>query len=337
MRVKAFWRALMLVMLSGCAGTAQVSAQGTPSTPAAQVQPYQPRAELNSLDGVITADGSSTVFPITDEAAIRFKDLAGDVRISVEFSGTSSGFEKFCKGEIDIQDASRPIEHNEIDACAANGIQYYEFEVGYDGITIAVNPKNDFVTCLTVDQLKRLWQPDDNADTWRDLDPNWPDREIELYGPGPASGTFDYFTAAIVGEEDVSRTDYFPSENDLDLVLGVADRENGLGYFGFAYYEQNQDQLKSVAVDASAGCVSPSPQTIADGSYKPLSRPLFVYVKAESLQRPEVQEFVRFYIATAQQIATEVGYVAAPSAIYVEGQTKAEGAIAGTIPPDGPE
>jgi phosphate transport system substrate-binding protein len=335
MHARAQWRVLFAMLFLPVWGVLGADAQE--STPAAPViLPYEPRVDLSSLEGKIVVDGSSTVYPITDEAAIQFMDFAGDVEIEVAFSGTGGGFTLFCNGETDVQNASRPIEADEMAACAASGIGYYVFEVAYDGISIVVNPENDFVTCLTVAQLKLLWQPDGHANTWQDLDPTWPDREIELYGPGPRSGTFDYFTAAVVGAENASRTDYYPSENDLDLVLGVADHPDGLGYFGFAYYEENHDDLKLVAVDNGDGCIQPSPVTIADGTYAPLSRPLYVYVKVESLARPEIQEFVRFYLANAQQIAVEVGYVAAPAAIYVEDQAKIEGAIAGMTPPDGP-
>ncbi len=330
----ARWRVLFAMFFLPVGSMLGVGAQE--STPAPVILPYEPRLDLSTLGGTITADGSSTVYPITDEAAIQFMDFAGGVEIAVDFSGTGGGFTLFCNGETDVQNASRPIEADEMAACAVAGIGYYVFEVAYDGISVVVNPENDFASCLTIAQLKALWQPDDHADTWQDLDPAWPDDTIELYGPGPRSGTFDYFTAAVVGAENASRTDYYPSENDLDLVLGVADHRDGLGYFGFAYYEENQDDLKLLAVDGGNGCVQPSPATIADGTYQPLSRPLYVYVKVESFARPEVQEFVRFYLANAQQIAVDVGYVAAPATVYVEDQTKIEGALAGTTPPDGP-
>lgn len=304
------------------------------ATPAAS--PDVAQRDLATLEGTITADGSSTVLPITDEVALLFQELAGDVQVEVDFSGTGGGFLTFCNGETDIQNASRPIEADEEAACAANGIGYYAFPVAFDGITIVVNKTNDFVTCLTVDQLRMLWQPEGPAMTWQDLDPAWPNRTIELYGPGPLSGTFDYFTAVIVGEEGSSRTDYFPSENDLDLVEGVEDRRDSLGYFGYAYYQDEGEELKAVAVDAGRGCVTPSPTTIADGSYRPLSRPLYVYVKAESLERAEVQEFLRFYLASAGEIATDVGYVPLPAEDYAAQQAKLEQAIGGTLPPDAP-
>ena len=313
-------------------------AQDATPTPQAQptVAPYVPPPDLGNIGGTITIDGSSTVFPITDEVRLRFQELAGDVEVEAEFRGTGGGFGRFCDAEIDIVDASRPIEADEVAACAANNVRFYGFEVAYDGITVVVNPANDFVSCLTLAQLQQLWRPDDPAGTWQELDPAWPDREIELFGPGVASGTFDYFTAAIVGEEGVSRDDYYASEDDDELVTAVADEENALGYFGFAYYANNQDRLRPVAVDAGQGCVLPSPETIAAGSYVPLSRPLYVYVRVESLARSIVLEFLRFYLASAREVVPVVGYVPLPDADYAAQQAKLEGAAVGNVPPDGP-
>ena len=194
---------------------------------------------------------------------------------------------------------------------AAGGVRYYAFALAYDGVTIVVHPSNGFVECLTVDQLRLLWQPDDPATTWRDLDPAWPDDDIELYGPGESSGTFDFFTATIVGESGLSRLDYFPSEDDNVLVAAVADDEDGLGYFGYAYYqdEAHRDDLKAVAIDAGQGCVLPTPETIASGAYQPLSRPLFLYVRAESLASSIVLELMRFTLASARDVVPLVGYV----------------------------
>jgi phosphate transport system substrate-binding protein len=199
-----------------------------------------------------------------------------------------------------------------------------------------VNPANDFVECLTVEQLNQLWAPDSTVDSWNDLNPEWPDEQISLYGPGPDSGTFDYFTAEINGEEGASRSDYNPSEDDNVLVEGVAGDENALGYFGFAYYVTNQDRLKLVAVDSGAGCVLPSKDTVRDGTYAPLSRPLYVYVKADSLTRPEVQEFMRYYLANAVVLVDDVGYVDSPLETYTSDQEKLEAAIGGSAEPDGP-
>jgi phosphate transport system substrate-binding protein len=298
--------------------------------------PYTPGTDLGSLSGSIEADGSSTVGPITQAVAEEFAAQASGVQVNVGISGTGGGFERFCNGETDVQDASRPIKDDEAANCAASGVDYYEFEVAYDGITIVVNPENDFIECLTVQQLNQLWAPGASGVTWQDLNPDWPADEVVLYGPGTASGTFDYFTEQINGEQGASTENYNPSEDDNVLVEGVAGDANALGYFGFAYYVANQDRLKLVAVDNGSGCVAPSKDTIRDGTYAPLSRPLFVYVKAESLTRPEVQEFMRFYLANAIQLVDDVGYVDSPTDVYVSDQLKLEAAIAGTAEPDGP-
>src|SRR4051812_18866555 len=221
------------------------------ATPVAS--PYVPQTDLSQLSGRIIADGSSTVWPIMVAVEEQFSELATNVVAEVEFSGTTRGFRRFCAGDSDLQDASRPITPDEETTCATNGVKYDVFPLGFDGITITVNPQNTWVPCLTVDQLRALWQPDSTIHTWKDLDPSWPDATIEFYAPGLDSGTFDYFTEAINDEVDAGRTDYIPSENDLDLVEGVASQKDALGYFGFAYYEQNADRLRSVAVDAGKG------------------------------------------------------------------------------------
>lgn len=306
------------------------------ATPPAAIAPYLPGTDPAGLSGGVVADGSSTVWPITDEVAVRFRDVAEDVQVEVEVSGTGGGFRRFCAGDSDLQNASRPIADDEIAECSENGVAYHAFEIAYDGVTVVVDSDNDFVNCLTVEQLRRLWTPDDPATTWRELDPAWPDREIELYGPGPDSGTFDYFTAEVVGEAGATRTDYSPSENDFVLVEGVANDDDALGYFGFAYYAETRDRLKAVAVDGGGGCVVPSWETIADGTYRPLSRPLYLYVNRSSLARPAVREFVRFYLASAKEAAVTVGYVATQDGTYAANQAEIEGAVADTVPPDGP-
>lgn len=322
---------LLIIVSIGVFGVAGGVRATQEASPAAS-----PAAGLEALSGIIVIDGSSTVYPIMDEAAIRFMDQAEDVRMSVAFSGTGDGFRKFCDGDLDIQDASRPIDAEEMARCASNGIAYYVFEIAYDGITVVVNPENDFVDCLTVEQLERLWRAEDNADTWADLDPAWPDEEIDLYGPGPASGTFDYFTEVILGADGASRTDYFPSEDDGRLVLGVAEDEHGLAYFGFGNYLVSQDELRAVPIDSGAGCVAPTPESIADGSYGPLARPLYIYVDAAELGRPELQAFVRFFLTDAAQIVTDAGYVPAPAAVYEADLMELDAAIAGDLAPHGP-
>ncbi|OGO50516.1 MAG: hypothetical protein A2148_01075 [Chloroflexi bacterium RBG_16_68_14] len=276
------------------------------------------------LSGTIVGDGSSTVFPITEAVAEEFGKAQPGVDVVVGISGTGGGFEKFCAGEIEFNDASRPIKEDEAQACAGNGIEYVEFEVAFDGLSVIVNPENDFVDCLTVEELKRIWEPaaQGTVTNWNDVRPDFPDRPLTLYGPGTDSGTFDFFTDEIVGEEGASRGDYTASEDDNILVQGIAGDEDGLGYFGFAYYEQNQERLKLVPVDGGSGCVAPSRETILDGTYSPLSRPLFVYLRADALARPEVVEFMRFYLEQAPTLVPEVGYVEVPADVYQEGLAK---------------
>jgi phosphate transport system substrate-binding protein len=295
------------------------------ATPAADVA-YTPGVDLAQLSGRIIADGSSTVWPITSDAAERFAELA-PVIVAVELSGTSGGFRRFCADQSDLQDASREITAEEAAACQDSGVRYEVFSLAYDGITIAVNPKNTWAHCLTVEQLRALWAPDSTVKTWRDLDPAWLAEEIELYGPGPDSGTFDYFTEAIVGAVDDSRTDYIPSENDLDLVEGIASQTNALGYFGYAYYEQNANRLRPLAVDNGAGCVLPSSETIADNSYAPLSRPLYLYVNRDRLARPEIQEFLRFFLSQVGDVVRSVGYVPLPAEDYIANRERLERAL----------
>jgi len=262
-----------------------------------------------SLSGAIQIDGSSTVFPVTEAIAEEFRAEQPGVNVTVGQSGTGGGFEKFCNAETDISDASRPIADDEIEACDAEGIEYVELEVAIDGLSVLVNPANDFAECMTVDELKRAWEPDSEVTTWRDIRSEWPDEQIEFYGAGADSGTFDYFTDEIVGEEGAIRSDYTGSEDDNILVQGVAGEENALGFFGYAYYVQNTDKLKTVGVDGGDGCVAPTDETIEDGSYSPLSRPIFIYPRVDALARPEVRAFVEFYLDTVNDILGDVGYI----------------------------
>jgi len=269
------------------------------------------------LSGTIDVDGSSTVYPITEAMAEEFgKSQGGNVRVTVGVSGTGGGFKRFCAGETQISDASRPIKDAEQEQCAAAGVEYLDLLVGIDGLAVVVNPQNTAVQCLKVEELKRLWEPGSKVNTWAQVRAGLPDEPIKLYGPGTASGTFDYFTEAIVGKEDASRGDYSASEDDNVLVQGVAGDRNALGYFGFAYYQENKDKLKAIEIDGGTGCVAPTPETVASGTYQPLSRPLFIYVNREALKRPEVMEFVRFYIEMAPELVPQVGYVARPAADY---------------------
>ena len=275
-------------------------------------------AAAGGLTGSVAIDGSSTVFPISEAVAEEFQIANPGVRVTVGISGTGGGFKKFCAGETDISDASRPIKETEIEACAANGIEPIQLGVAWDGLTVVRNPANDWATCMTVDELKRLWQPGSSITRWNEIRPEWPDEEMVLYGPDTDSGTFDYFTEAIVGEEDASRDDYTASADDNVLVVGVEGDAGSLGYFGFAYYEESADKLGAVAVDNGAGCVLPSRETIESGTYAPLSRPMFIYVKPDALARPEVRAFVDFYIENAPTLVPEVGYVPLSEGQYAE-------------------
>ncbi|MDP2469710.1 MAG: PstS family phosphate ABC transporter substrate-binding protein [Candidatus Palauibacterales bacterium] len=275
-------------------------------------------ADTMALSGMVAIDGSSTVFPISEAMAEEFQIANPGVRVTVGISGTGGGFKKFCAGETDISDASRPIKPSEIEACAANGIEPMEIPVAWDGLTVVRNPSNDWAVCMTVDELARLWQPGSTVQRWSQIRPDWPDEEIVLYGPDTDSGTFDYFTEAIVGQEDASRDDYTASADDNVLVVGVEGDAGSLGYFGFAYYEESSDRLGAVAVDSGSGCVLPSRETIEDGTYSPLSRPMFIYVKPEALAKPQVRAFVKFYLDNAATLVPEVGYVPLAADRYEE-------------------
>ena len=282
------------------------------------------RGASSGLTGTVQIDGSSTVFPISEAVAEEFGLVESKVRVTVGVSGTGGGFKRFCAGETDINDASRPIKESETQACADAGVEWIELKVAFDGLSVLVNPSNDFVECLTVEDLKRIWEPSSHIKSWNGVRPDFPDQHLSLYGPGTDSGTFDYFTEAVVGEEDASRPDYTASEDDNVLAQGIAGDENALGYFGFAYYEENADKLKLVAVDNGSGCVRPSTETIKSGSYAPLSRPLLLYVKKTALQRPEVVAFLRFYLENASALVKDVGYVPLSEADYQEGLTTLE-------------
>lgn len=262
----------------------------------------------DDLSGEVVIDGSSTVFPVAEAVAEEFQIAHPNVRVSVGISGSGGGFTRFCNGETDLSNASRPISAAETAACADAGISFSEISVAWDGLSIIANPGNDFATCLTVEELHRIWRPDSDVTTWRDVRAEWPAEEISLYGPGTDSGTFDYFTETINEEGGASRSDFQASEDDNILVQGVSGDPYSLGYFGYAYYQENADRLKLLAVDGGAGCVQPSNQTIEDGSYAPLSRPLFVYVKHGALARPEVAAYVRFMLEYAGELVPPTGY-----------------------------
>ncbi len=310
-----FVRSIVFILVAISFALAACAPAAT-EAPAQTQAPAGTEAPATSLSGDIIADGSSTVFPITEAMAEEFGAQHPDVRVSVGESGTGGGFKKFCNNETDISDASRPIKDSEKELCAAAGVDYVEFKIGLDGITVVVNPANEFAACLTTDQLKALWNKDSTISNWNQVDPSFPDQPITLYGPGTDSGTFDFFTEAINGTAKDSRADYTASEDDNVLVQGIAGDPNALGYFGLAYFVENQDKLKEVAVDAGTGCVTPSYETVADGTYTPLSRPLFIYVKKSALARPEVFEFVKFYLQNAPELVKEVGYINVDQSVY---------------------
>jgi phosphate transport system substrate-binding protein len=264
-----------------------------------------------AAEKIIKIDGSSTVYPITEAVAEEFQK-AQKVKVTVGESGTGGGFKKFCRGETDIADASRPITQKEMDACKEAGIQYIELPIAFDALTVVVNAKNDWVKSLTVDELKKIWQPGSSVKNWKQVNSAYPDKAMGLYGPGTASGTFDYFTEAVNGKSKASRTDYTPSEDDNVLVQGVSGNVGGMAYFGLAYYEENKDKLRAVPVAAKAGGpgVLPSVATVMDGTYQPLSRPIFIYVNATSAAfKPEVKAFVNYYLEHAPALVNEVKYV----------------------------
>jgi phosphate transport system substrate-binding protein len=255
------------------------------------------------LSGQILVDGSSTVGPFVTAAAERFRNEESGVQVTVGISGTGGGFERFCRGETDLSNASRPIKDEEIEACEKDGVEYVELQIANDGIANVVNSANDWATCLTVEQLNAIWKPGSKVDSWDDVDPKFPNEKLTLAGPGTDSGTFDFFTDVINGEEGASRTDFNASENDNVIVQAVSGDKGGLGYFGLSYAEQNEGKLKTLDVDGGDGCVAPTRETVQSGEYKPLSRPLFVYVKKDVLDRPEVSAFVDFMLDNQEEIA----------------------------------
>ncbi|HEY8415583.1 MAG TPA: PstS family phosphate ABC transporter substrate-binding protein [Thermaerobacter sp.] len=318
MQRKAFLSLLVaaaMLVLAACGGQGGSGPQGGSGA----------QGEGDQLSGNIRIDGSSTVYPITQAVAEEFMAENPGVNVTVGVSGTGGGFEKFTRGEIPISNASRPIKDDEKARAEQNGIAYTELTVAMDGISVVVNPQNDWVDHLTVEELKKIWEPNSKVKKWSDIRPGWPDQPIKLYGPGTDSGTFDYFTDEIVGEEGASRTDYTASEDDNQLVTGVANDKYALGYFGYAYYMENKDKLKAVPIDGGNGPVAPTDETIANGTYKPLSRPIFIYVNNEAYKtRPEVKAFVDYYLEVVKEIAPEVGYIALKDDVLAEQVAKLE-------------
>jgi len=287
-----------------------------------------------ALKGKVAIDGSSTVFPISEAVAEEFLSVQPKIRVTIGVSGTGGGFKKFMVGETDINDASRPIKSKEAVKAAAARIEYIELPVAYDGITIVVNPANDWVDHLTVEELHQIWMPGSKVEKWADVRAGWPDRKIKLYGPGTDSGTFDYFTEAINGDSQACRADFTASEDDNVLVQGVVGDKDALGFFGFAYYVENAGTLKAVPIDdemGQDGPVLPSMASISGGAYTPLSRPIFIYVNARAAERPDVESFVNFYIESAPKLVGEVGYVVLPKEIYELVMTRFERRITGSV------
>ena len=297
----------LALLLTGCGGGG--SSPGT--------------GDEETLSGTIRIDGSSTVYPISQAVAEEFMYEYPGVNVTVGFSGTGGGFKKSTAGEIDISNASRPIKEEELAMAEQNGIEFIELQVAIDGLSVVVNPANDFVDYLTVEELKKIWEPNSTVRYWSDVRPEWPQEEIKLYGPGPDSGTFDYFTEAVVGESGASRADYTASEDDNVLVTGVAGDKYSLGYFGYAYYKANKDKIKAVPIDGGNGPVEPTVENINQGAYTPLSRPLYIYVNKEYYDtRPELQTFVQYYMDIVNDIAQEVGFVPLPEDVLAEQKAK---------------
>lgn len=280
-------------------------------------------AALGAHAQVVKIDGSSTVFPITEGVAEDFqKAKKGSVKVTVGISGTGGGFKKFCRGETDISNASRPIQKKEMDDCKAAGIEYYELPIAFDALTVVINPRNPFLKQITVAELKTIWEPaaQGKVTRWNQVNPAWPDAPIKLFGAGADSGTFDYFTEAVNGKAKASRGDFTASEDDNVLVQGISSDVNAIGYFGYAYYAENQAKLKALPIVNPKGqAVSPSEATVLNGSYEPLSRPIFIYVNAKSLAKPEVKEFVEYMLKNSAKISKEVKYVPLPAKAYTLG------------------
>lgn len=320
----------MTLSLAACGGgTPQAGTSPAGESPAAGASPA---AEASAT---VKVDGSSTVFPISEAMAEEFMKSNPNVKVIVGTSGTGGGFKKFCAGETDISNASRPIKPEEIELCKKGNVEYVELPISYDGLSVVVNPKNDFATCLSPDQLKVMWEPaaEGKVKTWKAVDPKFPDKPLTLYGPGTDSGTYDYFTKAVTGEEGKSRGDYTPSEDDNVIVQGVSGDEGSLGFFGFAYYEANKDKLKLVEIKNKSGkCVAPSAETIADGSYSPLSRPEFIYVKKDALNKPEVKAFVAFQIDPAnKKLISDTGYLPLPEDVMALTKERLDKGTTGSV------
>ena len=325
-----------VIILAGLVATA-CSSGATPSpassggaTPSVGASVPGGASAAAPLSGTVNVDGSSTVYPITEAVAEEFQKANGGVKVTVAFAGTGGGFKKFCNGETDMNDASRPIKADDAGegaGCKAKGIEYLALGIATDALSVVVSKDNTFVTCLTTAQLKTMWDQGSTATKWSDIDPSFPAEPLKLFGPGPDSGTFDYFTEVINGKAKQSRSDYTPSEDDNALVTGVAGDKDALGYFGFAYLEENLDKLKPVAIDSGSGCVEPSAENVNGGTYKPLARPLFIYPSVSALKRPEFAAFVQYYLDNVNTYVDETGYIEAPGDILAKSKADLAAAL----------
>jgi phosphate transport system substrate-binding protein len=328
--------ALSVLLLLVACGQTVLPRAAEPSLPADTPVPTSTVGQVSapswSFSDTLVIDGSSTVFPITEAVALAFGQQAPKVKLQLGVSGTGGGFKKFCAGESDMAAASRPIKQSELAECAQAGIEFIELPVAFDGISVIAHVENSWVDCLSVEELRRIWEPaaQGRITSWRQIRAEWPDEPLVLYGAGADSGTYDYFTGAIVGHEGLSRSDYTGSEDDYLLGQDLAKDQHGLGFFGYSYYLEFQQALKLIAIDSGAGCVEPSLSSISDGSYTPLSRPLFLYVRADALERPALERFVWFYLSQAPSLVAEARGIPLTARLYDLAQQRFEQRILGS-------
>jgi phosphate transport system substrate-binding protein len=320
--------ALLAIGFTGCTTTTTPNAGTSPSASGTSSSP-------SAAAGMeVKVDGSTTVYPISEAVAEEFQNSQpGKAKVVIGQSGTGGGFKKFCRGETDISNASRPILEKEIADCKAQGVEYIELPIAYDALTVVINPANTWAGTLKMADLKKMWEPAAQGKVmkWKDVNPSFPDAPLTLFGAGSSSGTFDYFTEAVNGKAKATRGDYTPNEDDNVLVSGVSGDKNALAYFGYSYYETNKAKLKAVAIDSGKGGVLPSVATVKDGTYSPLARPLFIYVSAKSMDKPDVKAFVDYYLANAAKISAEVKYIPLTDAIYAKVQERAKAKTLGTV------
>jgi phosphate transport system substrate-binding protein len=332
-KATAFWPVLLaMVTISGCTST--TTTQPETSSTSATIGSDKPSEKKDqAAAGDVKIDGSSTVFPISEAVAKDYgTSKGGKTKIGIGKSGTGGGFKKFCRGETDISNASRPILEKEMAACKEKGVEYVELPIAYDALTVVINPSNTFATSLTMAELKTMWAPEaaGKVKSWKEIRAGFPDTTLRLFGAGASSGTFDYFTEAVNGKAKVGRGDYTATEDDNVTVKGVVGDKGALGYFGYSYYEANKDKLKAVAIDSGKGPVLPSVETVKNGTYAPLARPLFIYVNAKSMDKPDVKEFISYYLANAGKISAATGYIPLSDAIYAKVTAKATAKTTGT-------